>query len=272
MDPRLPTPSPNPPCPPQGQRTRHEHQHHQPPRRRHQPCRSRCSSHRRQHRRFKPAAARTAGAPILRPGVGGDARFDDNHNGASAHGDVDELVDVGDGRLHVRCVGAGESTVVLIAGFNDGGDNWGRITPALVRADLACAPTPASAPEPATRRPHRKPSRPRRAISTPSSTEIGEPGPYVVVGHSYGGAQAVTFAASYPAEVDGLLLLDATPPTWTAAGCAVPDDGSEAAADFVARLPRPRRPHRQSRTAGRRRQVSPRSPQSTASDPFRSAS
>ena len=64
----------------------------------------------------------------------------------------------------------------------------------------------------------------------------------MVVGHSYGGAQAVTFAAHYPDEVDGLLLLDATPPTWTAAGCAVPDDGSEAAADFVARCPDPAHP------------------------------
>ena len=41
--------------------------------------------------------------------------------------------------------------------------------------------------------------------------EIGEPGPFVVVGHSYGGAQAVTFAATYPDEVEGLVLLDATP-------------------------------------------------------------
>ena len=46
---------------------------------------------------------------------------------------VDELVGVDGGRLHVRCVGAGDTTVVLIAGFNDGGDNWGRIVPALSR-------------------------------------------------------------------------------------------------------------------------------------------
>jgi hypothetical protein len=38
-------------------------------------------------------------------------------------GVVDELVEVGGARLHVRCSGEGRPTVVLIAGFNDGGDN-----------------------------------------------------------------------------------------------------------------------------------------------------
>ena len=52
---------------------------------------------------------------------------------------VDELVRVGGGRLHVRCVGAGDTTVVLIAGFNDGGDNWDRIEPALSRRARVCS-------------------------------------------------------------------------------------------------------------------------------------
>ena len=154
---------------------------------------------------------------------------------------VDELVRVGDGRLHVRCVGAGDTTVVLIAGFNDGGDNWGRITPALSGHARVCSyarfGTGASDP-PTTPQTFATSARDLHALLN----EIGEPGPYVVVGHSYGGAQAVTFAARYPDEVDGLLLLDATPPTWTAAGCAVPDDGSEAAAGFVARCPDPALP------------------------------
>ena len=154
---------------------------------------------------------------------------------------VDELVSVGNGRLHVRCVGAGDTTVVLIAGFNDGGDNWGRITPALSGQARVCSyarfGTGTSDP-PTTTQTFATSARDLHILLD----EIGEPGPYVVVGHSYGGAQAVTFAASYPAEVHGLLLLDATPPTWTAAGCAVPDDGSEAAADFVSHCPDPAAP------------------------------
>ena len=160
--------------------------------------------------------------------------------------DVDQLVQVGDGRLHVRCVGAGETTVVLIAGFNDGGDNWGRITPALSGQSRVCSyarfGTGASDP-PTTPQTFATSARDLHTLLD----EIGEPGPFVVVGHSYGGAQAVTFAATYPDEVDGLLLLDATPTTWTAASCAVPDDGSEAAAGFVARCPDPAAPDRQPR-------------------------
>jgi pimeloyl-ACP methyl ester carboxylesterase len=61
--------------------------------------------------------------------------------------------------------------------------------------------------------------------------EAGEPGPYVVLGHSFGGAQAVTFASQHPDEVVGLMLLDASPVTWPAAVCAVPDDGTDAGRD-----------------------------------------
>jgi pimeloyl-ACP methyl ester carboxylesterase len=154
---------------------------------------------------------------------------------------VDELVEVDGGRLHVRCVGAGDTTVVLIAGFNDGGENWDRIEPALSRRARVCSyarfgtgtSDPPTAPQTFATS--------ARDLHTVLS-DVGEPGPYLVVGHSYGGAQAVTFAARYPNEVDGLVLLDATPPTWTAAGCAVPDDGTEAAADFVARCPVPTHP------------------------------
>ena len=58
----------------------------------------------------------------------------------------------------------------------------------------------------------------------------GETGPYVVVGHSFGGDVAVTFASEFRDEVQGVLLLDATPTTWNSVLCAVPDDGTTAAA------------------------------------------
>ena len=61
---------------------------------------------------------------------------------------------------------------------------------------------------------------------------IGEPGPYVLVGHSYGGPEAVTFVSLFPADVTGLVLLDASPARWHEAICAVSDDGSHAARDF----------------------------------------
>ena len=135
----------------------------------------------------------------------------------------------------------GDPTVVLIAGFNDGGDNWGAVEPAISRETRVCSyarfGTGASDP-PTTPQTFATSARDLHALLS----EIGETGPYLVVGHSYGGAQAVTFAARYRDEVDGLVLLDATPPTWNAAVCAVPDDGSQAAADFASWCPDPAHP------------------------------
>lgn len=40
----------------------------------------------------------------------------------------------------------------------------------------------------------------------------GEPGPYVLAGHSFGGLYALTFVADHPDEVAGLVLIDSTAP------------------------------------------------------------
>jgi pimeloyl-ACP methyl ester carboxylesterase len=42
-------------------------------------------------------------------------------------------------------------------------------------------------------------------------TAAGVPGPYVMVGHSLGGLFALHYARTRPAEVSGLVLVDATP-------------------------------------------------------------
>jgi pimeloyl-ACP methyl ester carboxylesterase len=42
--------------------------------------------------------------------------------------------------------------------------------------------------------------------------EAGEDGPYVLVGHSTGGTYALTYAARYPEQVAGLVLLDSSSP------------------------------------------------------------
>jgi pimeloyl-ACP methyl ester carboxylesterase len=144
---------------------------------------------------------------------------------------VDELVRVHGARLHVRCSGIGPPTVVLIAGFNDNGHSWTKVEPTLSETTRVCAydrfGNGNSDAPPAT-----------QTFATESGDlhsllqSIGEPGPYIVVGHSFGGPEAVTFASQFPTEVRGLLLLDASPPTWTAAVCAVPDDGSDNARSF----------------------------------------
>src|SRR4249920_3958767 len=52
---------------------------------------------------------------------------------------VDELVRIDHGRLHLRCVGAGPTTVLLVAGWGDGGDKWGAIEPAVAERARVCS-------------------------------------------------------------------------------------------------------------------------------------
>jgi pimeloyl-ACP methyl ester carboxylesterase len=52
------------------------------------------------------------------------------------------------------------------------------------------------------------------------------PGPYVLAGHSFGGLYVLTFAARYPDEVAGMVLVDSTAPASAASpGAASPGHG-----------------------------------------------
>lgn len=140
----------------------------------------------------------------------------------------DELVAIDHGRMHLRCVGSGPTTVLLIAGWGDGGESWEAIEPAIAGRARVCSyarfGTGTSDPQPTTQ------TFATQAADLHALLEAaGEPGPYVVLGHSFGGAESVTFAAEHPDEVVGLMLIDASPTTWPETTCSVPDDGSEAA-------------------------------------------
>jgi hypothetical protein len=141
---------------------------------------------------------------------------------------LDELVRVAGVRVHVRCSGSGTATVLLVAGYETGSVAWAAVEPTIAEQTRVCTYD----------RPGTGTSDPATEIATFSTqardlqdllTAIGEPGPYVVVGHSFGGAQAVAFASTFPDEVTGLVLVDASPITWPDALCGVTDDGSEAA-------------------------------------------
>jgi pimeloyl-ACP methyl ester carboxylesterase len=140
---------------------------------------------------------------------------------ARPSGAIDELVAIGHGRLHLRCSGSGETTVLLIAGWDHGAADWAGIEPSIAEHARVCSYD-------------RFGTGTSDAAATPQTfdsqiadlhellDEAGEPGPYVVVGHSFGGAHAVTFASRYPEEVTGLMLVDASPTTWPDAVCSVP--------------------------------------------------
>ena len=61
---------------------------------------------------------------------------------------------------------------------------------------------------------------------TPCCSARHVPGPYVLAGHSFGGLYVLAFAARYPDDVAGMVLVDSTAPASAAKhGAASPDDG-----------------------------------------------
>jgi pimeloyl-ACP methyl ester carboxylesterase len=121
------------------------------------------------------------------------------------------LVDVGGHRLYVHCTGSGSPTVVLVSGLAEASVYWGGwIAPAVAKNTTVCAYDRAGQgwSDP--------PANPQDgvAVATDLHTLLDHaqiPGPYVLVGHSTGGVYVRVFAARYPDQVAGMVLLDSQP-------------------------------------------------------------
>lgn len=158
-------------------------------------------------------------------------------------GPVDGLVGIGGGRsIYATCAGQGSPTVVLLAGRGNGAQDWQDVLapgdPAHdapgddVSAGMGALEPSAAAVFPATARFTRVCAYDRPDVrsegpdvSTPRPqphtvdqdvddlrallTALGEPVPYVLVAHSYGGLIASLFARTDPPAVGGLVMVDA---------------------------------------------------------------
>src|SRR5215208_3258208 len=120
-----------------------------------------------------------------------------------------EMVDVGGYRLHINCVGPGSPTVVLDAGSGGFSAQWVRVQQEVSGSTRVCAYDRAGmgwsemGPDP----------RDARQITSELHTLLGKAGiegPYVLVGHSFGGMYMQTYAARYPDEVAGVALVDSS--------------------------------------------------------------
>ena len=144
---------------------------------------------------------------------------------AKAYPPPGQLIDVGGHRLHLSCTGSGTPTVVLEPGGGEMSSNLGWITPAVARDTRVCVydragrgwSEPADTPQDGT----------QIAIDLHTLLQRGHvPGPYVLAGHSFGGLYVLTFAARYPGEVAGMVLVDSTAPRSAAKPAAAsPGDG-----------------------------------------------
>ncbi|WP_104182245.1 alpha/beta fold hydrolase [Arthrobacter sp. B0490] len=121
------------------------------------------------------------------------------------------LIDVGGHRLYLDCIGSGSPTVVLEPGAGLTSSDLALIAPKVAHDTRVCVydragrgwSEPADAPQDGA----------RIAADLHTLLQRGdEAGPYVLAGHSFGGLYALTFAARYPGEVAGLVLVDSTAP------------------------------------------------------------
>jgi pimeloyl-ACP methyl ester carboxylesterase len=132
---------------------------------------------------------------------------------------VDEEVLIDDARTHIRCIGSGDVTVVIIPGHGDPGASW-RVPAGLLSADARVCyyshlGTGQSDPRPTVQTFTGRADRLHAVLEA-----VGEAGPYVVVGHSIGGGEAVAFASMFADDVVGVVLVDATPAGMPEAVCA----------------------------------------------------
>jgi pimeloyl-ACP methyl ester carboxylesterase len=120
-----------------------------------------------------------------------------------------EMVDVGGYSLHINCVGQGSPTVVLDAGSGGFSAQWVRVQREVSGTTRVCAYDRAGmgwsemGPEP----------RDAKQITGELHTLLGKAGiegPFVLVGHSFGGMYMQTYAARYPDEVAGVALVDSS--------------------------------------------------------------
>ncbi len=158
--------------------------------------------------------------------VGGGYETVREHLDASAYPMPGQMVDVGGHKLHIHCTGSGSPTVVLQPGGGDMSSAMGWIAPAVAKHTRVCVYDSAG-----------------RGWSEPSDTtqdgaqmmtdlhtvlhRAHVPGPYVLAGHSFGGLYVRIYAAQYPNEVAGMVLIDSTGahlPASTSAQSWGPDD------------------------------------------------
>ena len=143
----------------------------------------------------------------------------------------DQRVDVGGYKMHINCVGQGSPTVIMDAGINDFSVQWALVQPEVAKFACVCVYDRAglgwSEPSPYART---------------SMTMVEElhtllvnakvEGPYVLVGHSFGGMNMRLYAHQYPDEVVGMVLVDSAHEEQTIRARALPKAAEQTLGQF----------------------------------------
>src|SRR5258708_6679281 len=121
-----------------------------------------------------------------------------------------QVVSVNGFRLNLYCIGSGSPTVVFDSGWEDWAPAWSKVQPEVAKWTRACSYDRAGAgfsdPGPMPRTSVHIAQELRTALH-----HAGIAGPYILVGHAFGGDNVRTFADLYMRDVAGLVLVDADP-------------------------------------------------------------
>ena len=123
-----------------------------------------------------------------------------------------KLINVGTHRLHINCAGMGSPTIIFDSGIGGFSLEWSKIQKNLIKNNLkVCSYDRAgygwsdSGPQPRTT------ARITKELKT-LLIQANITGPYLLVGHSFGGFNIRYFASEYPQLIAGLILIDSSHP------------------------------------------------------------
>lgn len=120
------------------------------------------------------------------------------------------MVSVDGHEMHIHCTGEGNPTVMLAAGLDDFSIFWSLVQPEITETTRVCSYDRAglgwSEPSPSPRT-NKKMVGELHELLVNASVHP----PYVLVGHSFGGALTRLYAHQYLDEVLGMVLVDAAP-------------------------------------------------------------
>jgi pimeloyl-ACP methyl ester carboxylesterase len=145
---------------------------------------------------------------------------------APAGQEIDGTFDVGEGRMmYLHCAGAGSPTVILESGALDDHAVWDAVSAGIAGTTRVCAHDRAGIGQ------SDPPPDPWNRTIEDAADDLhallaaaGVQGPFVLAGHSLGGMIVRLYAAQYPDEVAGLIIVDGTPAGFVpAVHLALPD-------------------------------------------------
>ena len=122
--------------------------------------------------------------------------------------------------MYLECSGMGSPAVVLVGGLRASADDWSisdkskpTVFTEVGKFTRVCAfdrPGTPVGEKPSRSDPVPQPTTAKDAVADWHAllSAAGEAGPYVLVGHSYGGLIVRLYASTYPKEVSGLVLID----------------------------------------------------------------